>query len=111
MAAPKLSISVAMCTYNGSAFLQEQLDSIAAQTRLPDELVICDDGSSDSTVDIVERFAHGVSFRVQLFRNPQNLGSTRNFEQAMRLCTGDLIALSDQDDVWMPEKLARQKQS
>src|SRR5487761_1087652 len=103
-----LKISVAMCTYNGSRFLPEQLASIAKQTRLPDEMVICDDGSTDSTPEIVEDFARSVPFPVRFFRNPQNLGSTKNFEQAIGLCTGDLIALSDQDDIWLPEKLAHQ---
>lgn len=97
-----------MCTYNGEKYLREQLQSIAAQTRLPDELVICDDGSSDATPEIIEEFARSAPFPVRLFRNPQNLGSTKNFEKAIGLCTGDLIALCDQDDIWMPEKLALQ---
>lgn len=101
-------ISVAMCTYNGEKFLHEQLASLANQTRLPDELVICDDGSTDSTAEIVEEFARTVSFPMRFIRNPENLGSTKNFEKAIGLCTGDLIALCDQDDIWMPEKLARQ---
>ncbi len=108
MTAPKLRISVALCTYNGSRFLPEQLASIAAQTRLPDEMVVCDDGSSDATPEIVTEFGKTVSFPVRFFRNTQNLGVAKNFEKAIGLCTGDLIALSDQDDVWMPEKLARQ---
>jgi hypothetical protein len=108
MTISKHSISVAMCTYNGATFIRQQLDSIAAQTRLPDELVICDDGSSDSTPQIVENFASAVTFPVRWVRNSENLGSTKNFERAMSLCTGDLIALSDQDDIWMPEKLACQ---
>jgi glycosyltransferase involved in cell wall biosynthesis len=58
------SISVAMCTYNGEKFLKEQLESIAAQTRLPMELVICDDGSTDSTIDIVEAFTSSSPFPV-----------------------------------------------
>lgn len=102
------NISIAMCTYNGGSFLPEQLASIAAQTRLPDELVICDDGSTDSTPEIIAEFARKVTFPVRFFPNPHNLGSTKNFEQAMGLCTGELIALCDQDDIWMPEKLARQ---
>lgn len=101
-------ISIAMCTYNGSRFLPEQLASIAAQSRLPGELVICDDCSTDSTPEIVAEFARTASFPVRFVRNPQNLGSTKNFEQAIALCRGDLIALCDQDDIWMPEKLARQ---
>lgn len=103
-----LHISIAMCTYNGSRFIQEQLASIATQTRLPDELVICDDGSTDSTPEIVAEFARTFDFPVRFVRNPRNLGSTKNFDQAITLCAGDLIALCDQDDIWKPEKLARQ---
>jgi glycosyltransferase involved in cell wall biosynthesis len=94
-----------MCTYNGSRHLKSQLDSISAQTRLPSELVICDDASSDDTVPIIEQFAASVPFRVRLDVNAQNLGSTKNFEKAIQKCKGDLIALSDQDDVWLPRKL------
>jgi Glycosyl transferase family 2 len=102
-----LQISVAMCTYNGAAFLQPQLDSIARQNRPPDELVICDDCSTDSTKEIVDKFAKHSSFPVRFHVNDRNLGSTRNFEQAISLCSGDVIALSDQDDVWSLEKLKR----
>ena len=103
-----LQISVALCTYNGARFLPEQLASIAAQTRLPDELVVCDDGSTDDTLATLERFAATVPFPVRIIRNPVNLRSTKNFEKAISLCTGDLIALCDQDDVWLPQKLAIQ---
>jgi glycosyltransferase involved in cell wall biosynthesis len=103
-----IRVSVAMCTYNGEKFLPEQLASIAAQTRLPDEMVVCDDGSTDSTTEIVEEFARTISFPMRFIRNPENLGSTKNFEKAIGLCAGDLIALCDQDDIWMPDKLARQ---
>lgn len=99
-------ISVALCTYNGSQFLTEQLASIAQQTRLPDELVICDDVSRDTTIQIIESFASEVSFTVRLYQNQFNLGSTKNFEQAIRLCTGEIIVLADQDDYWYPHKLA-----
>jgi glycosyltransferase involved in cell wall biosynthesis len=99
-------ISVALCTYNGARFLVPQLDSFLAQTRLPDELVACDDGSTDETLAILERFKGHAPFPVRLFRNDTRLGSTKNFEKAIGLCTGDLIATSDQDDVWLPEKLA-----
>jgi len=105
-----LTISIAMCTYNGERFLQEQLDSFLAQTRLPDELVVCDDGSQDGTVAILEAFAAQAPFPVRLFKNPQNLGFSKNFEKAISLCQGDIIALSDQDDVWLPEKLERFEQ-
>lgn len=100
-----MKVSVAICTYNGSAFLRDQLESIAAQTRAPDELVVCDDHSTDSSVEIARDFASTVSFAVHVSVNSENLGSTRNFEQAIRLCEGDIIALADQDDMWLPEKL------
>ncbi|MBI5418628.1 MAG: glycosyltransferase family 2 protein [Deltaproteobacteria bacterium] len=102
-------VSVAMCTYNGGAFLREQLDSIASQTRLPDETVVFDDRSSDAdaTVEILKDFAAKAPFPVRVTVNTQNIGSTKNFEQAIRACTGGIIVLSDQDDVWLPDKLAR----
>jgi len=94
-----------MCTFNGSQFIGEQLNSIAAQTRVPDELIVCDDRSSDSTREIVKDFALRVPFPVLLFCNDDNLGSTANFEKAIGLCAGDIIGLADQDDVWYPNKL------
>ena len=100
-------ISVALCTYNGSRYLREQLDSIASQTRRPDELVIRDDMSADETVEIAERFAEKAPFPVNIHRNTENFGSTRNFESAIEACRGEIIALSDQDDVWEPQKLER----
>jgi Glycosyl transferase family 2 len=100
------SISVVMATYNGARFLEPQLESIASQTRLPDELVVCDDQSSDESVGIVERFASRAPFEVRVERNPERLGFAGNFLKAARLSRGDVIAWSDQDDVWMPEKLA-----
>lgn len=102
-----MRISVALCTYNGAAFLGEQLASYLGQTRLPDELVVCDDGSSDNTMAILRDFAARAPIAVRLQQNQANLRSTKNFEQAIRLCAGDVIALSDQDDVWLPEKLER----
>ena len=99
--------SIAMCTYNGARFLSEQLESIAAQTLSPDEIVICDDVSADATTEIVRDFASRTPIPVRLFINEQNLGSTRNFARAIGLCQGQLIALSDQDDVWLPQKLER----
>lgn len=102
-----MKLSVAICTFNGGRYLREQLESIAAQTRGPDELIICDDRSTDDTVRIVESFAAGAPFPVRLSTNEQNLGSTKNFERAITLCEGDVIFLSDQDDVWHPRKVQR----
>lgn len=102
-----MKISIALCTYKGSLFLQEQLDSFAKQSRLPDELVLVDDNSEDDTVGIAHKFARRAPFPVRVVVNDFNVGSTRNFEKAIHLCNGDIIALSDQDDVWVPEKLKR----
>jgi len=102
-----MEISIALCTYNGEKFLGEQLDSILGQSLLPDELVICDDGSVDSTLEILEAFRSRAAFPVRIHRNGANLGSTKNFEQAISLCSGEVIALCDQDDVWKPHKLER----
>ena len=98
-------VSVALCTYNGARHLSEQLESIARQTLLPAELVACDDGSSDATIEILNDFSRRVPFPVRIVRNLEKLGSTRNFEKAIGLCRGQLIALCDQDDWWEPMKL------
>lgn len=98
-------VSVAMCTFNGEAFVEAQLESILTQTRLPDEIVLCDDGSTDVTVDAATRIAGKYPDKIRIIRNEQRLGYCRNFESAVRLATGDLIFLSDQDDVWFPDKV------
>jgi glycosyltransferase involved in cell wall biosynthesis len=103
-----MTISIALATYNGEKYLQGQLDSIALQTRLPDEMIICDDGSTDSTAQIVSKFSMDAPFRVVFLRNEVRLGSIKNFEKVISLCTCDVIALCDQDDIWVPEKLDRQ---
>ncbi len=104
------AISVALCTYNGERFLPQQLASILRQTQLPDEMIIRDDGSTDSTLALVEAFQKQAPFPVNFQRNGHNLGSTTNFEQAIFACRGELIALCDQDDVWHPHRLARGEQ-
>jgi len=100
-----MKLSIALCTYNGAAYLKEQLESIAAQTRPPDELVISDDQSTDETVRLIEEFAATASFPVRFSVNESNLGIAKNFEKAISLCRGDVIVLSDQDDVWHSDKL------
>ena len=102
-----MKLSIAMCTYNGASYLQEQLDSFLWQTRLPDEIVVCDDCSQDETVEILKEFAANSPFPVHLHVNKTNLGLTKNFEKAIGKCTGDIIFLSDQDDVWLPERLEK----
>lgn len=105
----QVSISIALCTYNGERFLQEQLDSFLTQTRLPDELVVCDDGSQDGTVDLLKAFARRAPFKVRIFLNQHTLGFGKNFEKASSLCQGDIILFSDQDDVWLPSKLSEMR--
>lgn len=98
------TISIAMATYNGERYLREQLDSILTQTIPFHELIICDDVSTDRTWEILLEYAEKDS-RIKPYRNEQNLGFLKNFEKALTLCTGDFIALSDQDDIWLPEHL------
>ncbi len=99
------TISVAMATYNGEAFVLPQLESIAKQTRPPDELIITDDGSTDRTIEIVETFARSAPFEVHIHRNERRLGYRANFMFAFSLCKSDLIAVCDQDDLWDARKL------
>lgn len=94
-----------MCTYNGAAYLLPQLESLAAQTHQPHELVVCDDASTDKSVEILRAFAARSSFPVHVYVNERNQGSTKTFDLAISHCTGDVIALCDQDDVWLPQKL------
>jgi len=96
-----------MAAFNGAKYLTEQLNSIASQTRLPDEVVVCDDCSIDATAEILKVFAYTSPFPITVIRNTENLGYTRNFEKAISLCTGDLIFLSDQDDVWYEDKIEK----
>jgi glycosyltransferase involved in cell wall biosynthesis len=103
-------VSVAMATYNGERFIHEQLESLLAQTLLPSEIVITDDRSSDATVSIIHEVlsdevcrSRGITLVVRV--NEKNLGPGGNFQHAISLCTADIIALADQDDVWFPQKL------
>jgi len=100
-----MKISIAMASYNGEQFIKEQLDSFLSQTRLPDELIITDDCSSDRTEELVKQFADSAPFDVIFSRNEKNLGYAGNFNSALMKTTGDLVFLSDQDDVWFPEKI------
>jgi glycosyltransferase involved in cell wall biosynthesis len=101
------TFSIALCTYNGARFLGEQLRSYVNQERRPDELVVCDDGSSDDTLPLLRKFATEAPFPVRIESNAATLGVAANFGKAIGLCSGQIIALSDQDDVWMPQKLRR----
>ena len=100
-----MDVSVAMCTYDGIPHIREQLDSILEQTYTPSEIVICDDGSSDGTFEVLKKYHSDHENIIDLYSNEQNLGVTENFEKCIHLCSGDLIALSDQDDVWEKNKI------
>ena len=100
-------ISVALCTLNGGRYLPALLASLGRQTLPPLELVVCDDGSTDGTWEQLEHFAATSSFPVILRRNAERLGVQANFQVAASLCRGALTAFADQDDIWLPDKLAR----
>jgi glycosyltransferase involved in cell wall biosynthesis len=100
-------ISIALATYNGGRYLQEQLESFASQTLKPNELIVSDDCSTDNTLEILKEFAKSAPFQVHIYRNEQNHGYAGNFNQALMKTTGDIVFLSDQDDVWFPQKIQR----
>lgn len=100
------AVSIALATYNGARFLDEQLESLARQTLLPAELVVSDDGSTDATMEILRAFAARAPFPVRILQGDQRLGVADNFFRAAEACASPLIAFCDQDDVWLPEKLA-----
>lgn len=98
-----------LCTYNGQRYLQQQLDSLLAQSRLPGKIVALDDGSTDRTWEILRAFveqARGRGITVEAQRNPSNVGYVRNFEMALQRAGTSMIFVCDQDDVWHPDKLA-----
>lgn len=97
-------VSIALCTYNGERFLKEQLDTLINQTYSNLEIIAVDDCSNDNTVAILTSYAYKYTF-LKVFLNAANLGFTKNFEKAISLCSGDYIALCDQDDIWSPEKI------
>lgn len=101
------TISIAMATYNGERFIEEQLESLLAQECPPVELQVGDDGSNDATEEIVKHFAKRAPFPVNFHHNSQRLGYGENFLRTATRCRGEWIAFSDQDDVWLPQKLSR----
>lgn len=103
---PLPAISIALATYNGERFLAEQLESLSAQTLLPLELVVADDGSTDATLSILRDFAARAPFPVHVHESDERLGYRRNFRRAAQLCRGELISFCDQDDIWLPTKIA-----
>ena len=101
-----MKISIALCAHNGSQHLTKQLESIHKQTRVADEIHFRDDASTDQTHAMAERFAREHRIDLRIARNVKRIGSTSNFAQVIAECTGDVIVLADQDDLWQPEKLA-----
>lgn len=106
------TVSVALCTRNGAPYLREQLLSILNQSWEPEEVVLSDDASSDDSLAVADRaFAEwrsdhaDSSLTLRIIRNPAPLGVAANFEQALSVCSDELCALSDQDDVWHPRRL------
>lgn len=97
-----MKISVCLATYNGEKYLREQLNSILFQLNYSDEIVIVDDCSSDSTVDVIKSYSDE---RILLYINNKNSGVVKSFEKAISLSSGDFIFLSDQDDIWTDKRL------
>lgn len=101
-------VSVVMTTFNGQAWIDRQLVSMANQTRVPDELFVCDDGSQDETLSILSRHAPNLGFPVRILhaasRSP--LGTRRNLERGLRAATrADVFVIADQDDIWLPTRV------
>lgn len=101
-----MKLSVALCTYNGEKFIEQQINSILNQSFKVDEIIVCDDQSTDTTVEILKKLQSENS-AIVIVENEINLRSTKNFEKAISLCTGDFIFLSDQDDVWHEQKVEK----
>ena len=100
-----MKTSVALCTYNGEKFIHQQLNSILTQTLEVDEIVVCDDGSTDATVSILNAYKVNYPELFKIYINEQNLRSVKNFEKAISLCENDIIFLCDQDDIWLENKV------
>jgi glycosyltransferase involved in cell wall biosynthesis len=100
-------ISIALATFNGERYLEDQINSILQQNLRPHELIVCDDGSTDNTIQLIKQLTHSSPFPVLIEQNKKRLGYGRNFLKAASLCTGSIIAFCDQDDFWLPEKVQR----
>lgn len=98
-------VTIVMTTYNGEKYVGEQIDSILSSTCKDFLLQIHDDGSTDSTMDILKKYADRYPEIIHIYRNKSNLGVTRNFLNAICRTATDYVMLCDQDDVWMPNKI------
>jgi len=101
------NVSVVIATFNGQPFIREQLNSILSQTVLPSEIVICDDGSSDGTVEEIKSFGATSPVLIRLYLNEKRLGYSDNFLKGARLSRCEFIAFCDQDDIWSSQKLEK----
>ncbi|MCH5296581.1 MAG: glycosyltransferase family 2 protein [Ruminococcus sp.] len=106
-----LSISVAVCTYNGETFIRKQIQSILEQSVPVDEIIICDDGSLDNTLTVAESILCDSSVKYKIEKNSPNVGVTKNFEKCIALCSGDLIFTADQDDIWKADKVEKMRRA
>jgi glycosyltransferase involved in cell wall biosynthesis len=104
---PNPLVSIALCTYNGAMYLAEQLDTLVCQTYSPIEIIVVDDCSNDETITILKAYAEKYP-QFKIYQNENNLGFIANFERAVTLCTGEFIALCDQDDLWHLRKIELQ---
>lgn len=104
-----MKTAVAMALYNGEKFIERQLDTLRMQSKPADQVILCDDGSKDSTVEKVRAYIEKYALQKcwHLYENAENLGYIKNFYKAMQLCSADVIFLSDQDDVWKADKLEK----
>jgi len=102
-----MKLSVAFIVYNGSNYMEQQLDSILNQTVKVDEIVVCEDNSTDNTREILEKYNKTNPGLFKILHNSQNLGSNKNAEKAIQNCNGDIVFLSDHDDEWLPNKVER----
>jgi glycosyltransferase involved in cell wall biosynthesis len=100
-----MKVSVALCTYNGGNFIEEQLESILSQTIPVNEIIICDDYSIDQTLSIINKFIDNYPSIIKLLKNEVNVGAKKSFEKAIKFASGDLVFLSDQDDIWLENKV------
>ena len=100
-----MTVSVVMATYNGSKYIKEQIGSLLNQTRRPDEIIFCDDCSTDNTVDIIDGIMQNSCLPYEIIKHEQNQGVVISFQEGIKKTKGDVIFFCDQDDVWKKEKI------
>lgn len=102
-----MKISVAIASYNGQRYIQKQIQSILNQSVLPNEIIVSDDNSNDKTIELLKLIKEKSKINIIIIQNSLNKGYSKNFEIAIKRCSGDLILLSDQDDFWFPDKIKK----